>query len=197
MYGFDIGQQGLVFLAIFVGALITIPLFLFYVKTVVVPKLMKPAFKPEMVLPPTFVGCFSLPICLFWYGWSAKQDIHWIMPVIGTGFFSIGVVTLFQSIFQYLAMSYPPADAASIFAGNALFRASFGASFPLFVRHSAWHCSLLLISSDQARSLFERLGIGPGNSLLGGIAVCFIPVTFVFYQVSRDYYKVAISLMHL
>lgn len=29
-----------------------------------------------------------------------------------------------------------------------------------------------------------RLGVGPGNSLLGGIAVLFIPVPFIFYYVS-------------
>ena len=36
----------------------------------------------------------------------------------------------------------------------------------------------------QARSLYSQLGVGPGNSLLGGIAVLFIPVPFVFYHVS-------------
>lgn len=45
----------------------------------------------------------------------------------------LGIVTLFNSVFNYLAMSYP-FEAASVFAGNALFRAAFGAGFPLFVR---------------------------------------------------------------
>lgn len=134
IYGFDVGQQGLVFLGIFIGALITVPLFLLWLKHKMIPKLAQPNFKPEMVLPPTFVGCFALPICLFWYGWSARENIHWIMPVIGSGIFTVGVVTLFNSVFNYLGISYPP-YAASIFAGNALFRALFGASFPLFVSH--------------------------------------------------------------
>ncbi|OTB09775.1 hypothetical protein K445DRAFT_311111 [Daldinia sp. EC12] len=164
IYGFSTGAQGLAFLGIFIGALVTVPLYLLWIKHGVVPRFTKPSFKPEMVLPPTFVGAVSLPICLFWYGWTARASVHWILPIIGSSIFTVGVVTLFNTVFNYLGISYP-AYVASIFAGNALFRASFGASFPLF-----------------ARELFRQLGIGPGNSLLGGIAVCFIPIPFVFYK---------------
>jgi DHA1 family multidrug resistance protein-like MFS transporter len=132
IYGFDLGQQGLVFLGIFVGGVVTVPCYLLWVKYNIIPKFTKPGFRPEMMLPPTFFGSLSLPICLFWYGWSARESVHWIMPIIGSGFFTVGVVTLFNAVLNYLGMSYP-AYAASIFAGNALFRASFGAIFPLFV----------------------------------------------------------------
>ncbi|KAI8625428.1 MFS general substrate transporter [Xylariaceae sp. FL1651] len=152
IYGFNPGEQGLVFLSILVFALISLALFLLWIKTNIAKEFSKPGFKPEMVLPPTFVGCLAFPICLFFFGWTARASIHWIVPVIGSGLFSIGVVTLFNSLFNYLGISYPQ-YAASIFAGSALFRASFGATFPLF-----------------ARQLFKTLSIGPGNSLLGGIA---------------------------
>ncbi|KAL5095320.1 hypothetical protein Trisim1_000096 [Trichoderma cf. simile WF8] len=164
IYGFNQGEQGLVFLSIFIFALISLALFLLWIRTSLVPKVNKPGFTPEMVLPPTFLGCLALPICLFWFGWTSRASIHWIVPTIGSGLFSIGVVTLFNPLFNYLGIAYP-AYAASIFSGSALFRASFGASFPLF-----------------ARQLFLQLGLGPGNSLLGGIAVLFIPVPFVFYK---------------
>ncbi|KAI1808758.1 benomyl/methotrexate resistance protein [Daldinia bambusicola] len=164
IYGFGTGEQGLAFLGIFIGALVTVPLYLLWIKRGVVPRFSKPSFKPEMVLPPTFVGAISLPICLFWYGWTARESVHWILPIIGSSIFTVGVVTLFNTVFNYLGISYP-AYVASIFAGNALFRASFGASFPLF-----------------ARELFRQLGIGPGNSLLGGIAICFISIPFIFYR---------------
>jgi DHA1 family multidrug resistance protein-like MFS transporter len=132
IYGFTTQQQGLAYLGILIGTLITLSGFLVWVRYGIVAKFNKPNFKPEMVLPPTFVGSVALPICLFWYGWSAGKSIHWIMPIIGSGIFTIGVVTLFNSLFNYLGISYP-AYAASIFAGSALFRASFAASFPLFV----------------------------------------------------------------
>jgi DHA1 family multidrug resistance protein-like MFS transporter len=133
IYGFNLGQQGLAFLGMFIGGVVTVPIFLLvWVRYGIVPKFAKPTFKPEMVLPPTFFGSAALPICLFWYGWSARESIHWIMPIIGSSFFTVGIVTLFNSVLNYLGISYP-AYAASIFAGNALFRASFGAIFPLFV----------------------------------------------------------------
>jgi DHA1 family multidrug resistance protein-like MFS transporter len=132
VYGFSSGQQGLAFLGIFVGALISVFCFILWVNYGVIPMVAKPNFKPELVLPPTFVGSIALPICLFWYGWSAREGVHWIVPIIGTSLFSVGVVTMFNSILNYLGIVYTD-YAASIFAGNALFRASFGAVFPLFV----------------------------------------------------------------
>jgi DHA1 family multidrug resistance protein-like MFS transporter len=132
IYGFDSGQQGLAFLGIFVGGIITVPLFLLWIKHGIVPRFTKPTFKPEMVLPPTFLGSVSLPICLFWYGWSARESVHWIVPIIGSSLFTVGLVTMFNAALNYLGIVYPR-YAASIFAGNALFRASFGAIFPLFV----------------------------------------------------------------
>ncbi|KAF1970519.1 MFS general substrate transporter [Bimuria novae-zelandiae CBS 107.79] len=164
IYGFDSGEQGLDFLGIFVGLIITAPLLLIWILVKIAPVITSPWFKPEMLLPPAFAGCLAFPVCLFWYGWSARESVHWIMPIIGTSFFGMGIVTLFNSVFNYLAMSYP-CETASFFAGNALFRAAFGASFPLF-----------------ARTFFGKLDIGAGNSLLGGVATCFIPITFVLYR---------------
>jgi DHA1 family multidrug resistance protein-like MFS transporter len=76
IYHFNLGQQGLVFLGIFVGGVITVPLYLLWVRYGIVPRFNKPTFKPEMVLPPTFFGSASLPVCLFWYGWSARASVH-------------------------------------------------------------------------------------------------------------------------
>ncbi|KIV85784.1 hypothetical protein PV11_01442 [Exophiala sideris] len=164
VYGFDTQEQGLVFLGIFVGGLVTLPLFMLWIRHGIVPKFTQPTFKPEMVLPPAFFGAASLPVCLFWYGWSARKSVHWMVPIVGSSFFAVGIITLFNPVMTYLGIAYPK-YAASIFAGNALFRASFGAIFPLF-----------------ARQLFQRLGIGPGNSLLAGIAVCFMPLPYIFYK---------------
>lgn len=153
IYGFNRGQQGLAFLGIFVGTIITLSCFLVWVKYGIVARFTKPNFKPEMVLPPTFIGCFALPVCLFWYGWSARENIHWIMPIIGSSFFTISVVTLFNSLFNYLGISYPT-YAASVFAGSALFRAVFAACFPLFV---SW------VSNLDGQRLIMCLSIGTGT----------------------------------
>ncbi|ETN40929.1 uncharacterized protein HMPREF1541_05209 [Cyphellophora europaea CBS 101466] len=164
IYGFSIRHQGLVFLGILVFAIFSVPAFLLWVRWGIVPRVGSPNFKPEMVLPPTFVGSLALPVCLFWYGWTARESVHWIVPIVGSGWFTVAIVTLFNPVMNYLGMVYPD-YAASVFAGNALFRASFGAIFPLF-----------------ARQLFRNLGIGPGNSLLGGISILFLPMPFLFYM---------------
>ncbi|KAK4241660.1 benomyl/methotrexate resistance protein [Achaetomium macrosporum] len=164
MYGFSSGEQGLVFFGILVFTLIALPGYLLWIKKSLVPSMMSGKFKPEMVLPPSFVGGIALPVCLFWFGWTSREDVHWIVPVIGSGMFAIGVVTLFNSAYMYIGIAYAQYS-ASVFAGATLFRASLGAAFPLF-----------------ARSLFTRLGVGPGNSLLGGLAILFIPIPFIFYR---------------
>lgn len=96
IYGFNLGQTGLAFLGILVGALVAIPPFLWYIRAVQEKQFNeKGEIKPEKRLPPAMVGAFFIPICLFWFGWSARPSIHWIMPIVGTGFFSAGALLLF------------------------------------------------------------------------------------------------------
>ena len=83
----------------------------------------------KIVLPPTFFGASALPI---WYGWASRPNIHWIVPIVGSSFFTVGVITLFNAVLIYLGMAYP-AHAASVCAGNGLLRSLFGMVFPLFV----------------------------------------------------------------
>ncbi|ETS87893.1 hypothetical protein PFICI_01721 [Pestalotiopsis fici W106-1] len=132
LYGFSTQMLGLVYLGIFVGGVITVPCYLLWVKRILIPSSMKSTFRPEHVLPPTWFGAISLPVCLFWHGWTAKEDIHWMVPIVGSSFFTVALVTFFNGILNYLGMSYP-VYAASVFAGNGLFRALSGAVFPLFV----------------------------------------------------------------
>jgi MFS family permease len=157
-----------------------------WIKYSLIPKFSDPTFKPEVVLPPVWFGSISLPICLFFYGRSASESVHWIVPIISTSFFAIGPVTLFQSCLNYLAISYP-LYAAPLFAGNGLFRATFAAIFPLFAsfRNPSSQCKHNA-NYDKARQLFRKVGVGPGNSLLGGISICFIPIPFLLYCVSNE-----------
>jgi DHA1 family multidrug resistance protein-like MFS transporter len=143
IYRFNIGQQGLVFLGIFVDGIITLPCYLFWIKRCLVPQFSKPPVKPEVILPPTFFGAFALPICLFWYGWMSNPNIHWMLPLVGSGTFTVSIITLFMPVLTYLGMTYPK-YAASVLAGDTLFRASCGVVFPLFVSsppHKSCHKS--------------------------------------------------------
>lgn len=53
-------------------------------------KLLKP--DPELRLPPAIMGSILVPIGLFWFGWTTFSSVHWIVPIIGSAFFSAGYV---------------------------------------------------------------------------------------------------------
>jgi MFS transporter, DHA1 family, multidrug resistance protein len=122
--------------------------------------------KPELRLPIACIGGLFIPICLFWFGWSARPSLHWIMPIIGSAFFPIGAFCLFGSVLNYLPDAYPD-YAASVLAGNDLFRSAFGAGFPLF-----------------ASAMYKNLGVGWASSLLAFLGIVFIPIPFFLYKVS-------------
>ncbi|THY03898.1 putative caffeine resistance protein 5 [Aureobasidium pullulans] len=164
IYGFNLGEEGLAYLGILIGAFAILPPFFLYLY-----KILEPQFddngdlKPEKRLPPACVGAFMIPVCLFWFGSSARADIHWIMPIIGSAFFSMGSVLLFNSVLNYLPDAYPE-YAASVLAGNDFMRSAFGAGFPLF-----------------ARAMYNDLGVNWASSTLGFLAIAFIPIPFTLY----------------
>lgn len=166
IYGFNTGELGLSFLGVFVGSVLSWICFSVYVKYSLYKKFDEAEngyIKPEQRLPPAMVGAFFIPICLFWFGWTSRADIHWIVPIISTMFFGAGTFLLFQAILNYLPDAYPT-RAASVLAGNDLFRASFGAGFPVF-----------------ASAMFTNEGVGVASSILGGLATLMIPLPFIFY----------------
>ncbi|KAI5369488.1 Putative major facilitator superfamily, MFS transporter superfamily [Septoria linicola] len=165
IYGFGLGAEGLAFLGIFVGAFIVIPPFFAYLYFVLEPQFDEEGnVQPEKRLVPCFVGAFCIPICLFWFGWSSRPDVHWIVPIIGSAWFSIGAFCLFNSILNYLPDAYPE-YAASVLAGNDFMRSAFGAGFPLF-----------------ANAMYTDLGVAWASSTLAFISIAFIPIPFVLYK---------------
>lgn len=120
--------------------------------------------KPEYRLPPLLISCVTIPIGLIWYGWSAEKRLHWIMPIIGTGFVGVGQIATFMPVVTYLIDSFPE-YAASVSAANTVLRSLGGAFIPL-----------------AGPPLYDALGLGWANSLLGFIAMGMIPVTLGLYK---------------
>ena len=169
IYHFTLGTEGLAFLGILMGSFIIMIPFFYYNYKYVEPQFNEEGrLRPEIRLQPAFVGAFLIPICLFWFGWSARPSINWIMPVIGSAFFSMGSFLLFMAVLAYLGDAYPK-YIASVFAGNDLMRSSFGAAFPLF-----------------ADAMYHKLGVGWASSLLGFLSIAFIPIPFVLYFYGRN-----------
>lgn len=121
-------------------------------------------YEPEMRLAPCLLYAFFIPISFFWYGWAAEKKTHWIVPIIGLVPFGFGTMGIFSAIQTYFI------DAAGIYAASAMaglttFRCMFAAFLPL-----------------AAPSMYKRLGLGWGNSLLGFIALGLIPVPLLIYR---------------
>ncbi|KAH9976874.1 major facilitator superfamily domain-containing protein [Lactifluus volemus] len=151
------------FLGISIGSFIVMPPFFAYLYYVQEPKYNdKGELKPEERMPVAIFGAILLPISLFWFGWTAH--VHWIMPIIGAGLFSIATLLLLYSVLTYLADAYPK-YAASVLAGNGFIRSIFGAVFPLF-----------------AGAMYSNLDVGWASTLLALLACLFVPIPILLYK---------------
>ncbi|KAF2460448.1 MFS multidrug transporter [Lineolata rhizophorae] len=121
--------------------------------------------RPEYRAPAMVPGAILVPIGLFWYGWSAQANVHWIMPNIGACLFAAGSIFGFQCIMSYLVDAYTRYAASAIGSATVL-RSLCGFGFPLFAPY-----------------MYEALGNGWGNSLLGFISIALgIPGPFVLWK---------------
>ncbi len=162
-YGFSIGESGLAYLGLGLGNTIGLVIFGMTSDKYIKAKAAKGEALPEHRLMIMTFGAPAIPIGLFWYGWSAQTKTHWIVPILGTGLFGMGLTTVFLPIITYLVDAYT-AHAASALAANTVLRSIVGAVLPL-----------------AGRSMYAHLGFGWGNSLLAFIAVAFCPVPWALY----------------
>ncbi|KAF3761189.1 MFS general substrate transporter [Cryphonectria parasitica EP155] len=160
-YGFSSEGAGLSFIAGGVGNLIG----MFYVsvfsdKIIKNRKAMNLPVRPEDRLHPalTVPSTLLLPTGLIIYGWTADKHVHWIVPMIGNGIMGCGMMGVFMCCQTYLVDAFTQ-HAASATAANAVLRSTLGAVLPL--------CGL---------QLYDALGLGWGNTLLGGVALLMAPV---------------------
>ncbi|PTB61347.1 MFS general substrate transporter, partial [Trichoderma citrinoviride] len=120
--------------------------------------------KPEYRLSPLMVGAVVLPIGFFIYGWTAEYKVHWIAPIIGTVVIGVGDLIVYMSLQMYLVDTFT-VYAASALAANAVIRSVAGAVLPL-----------------AGLPMYNRLGMGWGNSILGFIGVALSPVAWLFLR---------------
>jgi hypothetical protein len=163
--GWSEGIGGLSFLGVAVGMLSGVLYALYdngrYAKVVAEHKGIAP---PEARLPPGIVGSVLLPVGLFWFAWTNGPNIHWIVPIIASGFFAAGLVLVFLSLLNYLIDSYV-IYAASVLAANSVVRSLFGAAFPLFTTY-----------------MFQNLGIHWASSVPAFLALACMPFPFLFWR---------------
>lgn len=143
---------------------------------------------PEARLPPAIIGSVLLPVGkslktlsppllhlsagtmltsnqgLFWFAWTNGPSVHWVVPIIASGFFAAGLVLVFLSLMNYLIDSYV-IYAASVLAANAVIRSLFGAVFPLFTTY-----------------MYNDLGIHWASSIPAFLSLACMPFPYLFWR---------------
>lgn len=98
------------------------------------------------------------------YGWTLQAHVHWIAPIIATGILGTGLLATMIPASSYLVDAFG-IHAASAMAGSVVLRNVSGAFFPL-----------------AGPPLYNALHYGWGNSVLGFIAVAFVPVPLLMMK---------------
>lgn len=169
IYGFSMIETGVCYLSILFGIWSGIACYLIVIyHKFTIPIERGEKIPPEVFLPTSIVGAVIQPIGVFIFAWTATKSGHWVGPLVGGALFGAGAFIGFQTLFNYMAFSFPRFQ-ASVFAGNGLFRALLAGAFPLF-----------------AKSLYTNLGpsdfpVGWGSSILGFFNLIMIAIPVSFY----------------
>ena len=165
VYQFSTASAGLVFLAGGIGTLLGLAYVArFSDKTLIERAAIGHRITPEDRLPLiiTLPGALAFPIGLFVYGWSVEENVHWIVPQIGTAITGFGSIVIFVAIQTYLIDAFE-GYAASVVGANVVLRGIAGALIPL-----------------GGLKLYDSIGWGWGNSLLGFITLALAPLPWIF-----------------
>lgn len=169
-YGFTLVELGVSYVSVMIGVLVGAVFYISVIYQVFTKKFFNgkgDTITPEVFLPVAIAGSLLMPIGIFIFGWSANPQHHWMGPIMGAAVFCTGAFLVFQTLFNYMAMSFPR-YMASVFAGNDLFRSVIAGCFPLF--GSALFNNLAI----------KKFPVAWGSSVLGFISLGMvaIPVTF-------------------
>lgn len=101
VYDFTIQQAGLAFISAIVGSLLAAVTSIL-LEHIIYARLSKKSHdrmvEIEYRLLPAMVGGFAITASLFWIGWTAKPEITWASPVVGTGLYVWGSMSVLVSL---------------------------------------------------------------------------------------------------
>ena len=168
IYHMNTGEAGLVFLPIFIGAVLALGIFLYYdrvLQNAIKANKRWSSIEEYRRLPLACLGGPLYVISLFWLGWSANANVHWIVPTLSGLPFGMAFMLIFMALLNYVIDAYE-IYAASAMAATSFSRSIFGAVLPL-----------------GANAMYSTLGIAWASSLLGflSLAMCGIPFAFIKY----------------
>jgi MFS family permease len=106
-YGFSTGSTGLAYLGLGIG--MVFGMVIAGKGSDVLYRMMKDRHEgkeePEYRLPPMVVSAPLVAVAFIWYGWSAQEKAHWIVPILGTVCFGLGMLPGIVSSFLSLTCS--------------------------------------------------------------------------------------------
>ncbi|KAH9908628.1 major facilitator superfamily domain-containing protein [Xylariomycetidae sp. FL2044] len=165
-YGWPETITGLVYIPIGLGYLLGLAVFSKFSdeRVIRMTKANGGVSEPEMRLPlMAYAGCIC-PITFFWFGWTAEYKVPWIVPIIGLVPIGAGIMGLFMPVQAYIVDAYPMYSASGL-AAFVVLRSVVAAFLPL-----------------AGPALFDHLGLGWGNSVLGFICIAMIPIPLFIYK---------------
>ncbi|KAL4982877.1 major facilitator superfamily domain-containing protein [Aspergillus falconensis] len=164
-YGFSLSSANAIFTATCAASVLSTLLSI--AQSIIASRRKKWNTVPEHRLYFACVESVLLPVGLFLFGWTSQHGdtVPWIVPSIAVGISTMGIFSIYLSVFNYLADTYRH-RASSALAAQNFCRNLMNGVFPLV-----------------SRQLFENLGYGPAASLLGGIAagLCLVPWLLVVF----------------
>lgn len=162
-HGFTVQENGAVFAAMCVGALLSTILSIYQEK--VARHYGKVSSTPEGRLYFSCIESALMPIGLFWFGWTSFSSIHWILPTLAIGCATMGIYSIYLAVFNYLADTYHR-YASSALAAQSFCRNMLGGIFPLV-----------------AEAMFNKMSYQGASSFLGGVGalLTIVPWVLVFF----------------
>lgn len=172
-YDFDLTGQSLSFIGLSVGALVaTVPLVILdhYLYQ---PRLLRyheengpdVRFPPENRLYPAMIASPLLPIFLFLFAWTARPEIHWIVPIIFQSLAMASSVMVYAPSNLFMIDAYGPLYGASAAGAAMLCRYSQSTVFPLF-----------------SLQMYRALGVGWATSILAFCTLAMAPIPWLFWR---------------
>jgi DHA1 family multidrug resistance protein-like MFS transporter len=158
-------SYSLTFLAIVVGCLVSLFIYLLYQRQVTESQEEVISLNiHEKNLIPALPGVALTPVGLFIFAWTARESVHWIVPTLGITIYAGATFGVFQSILTYLPITYPQ-FVASLLAANDFTR-------------SATAAVLIIVSTY----MYDNLGVSKGVTLLASISILGIVGMWLFWK---------------
>lgn len=164
VYGFSTAISGLAYVGLGVGSVLGLLIFSFTSDRYIAQRAAKGVLKPEDRLPLLILSGPIIAIGYVWYGWSSRPQVHWMVPIVGSGILGMGNMFFFLPMVGYLVDAFT-IYAASAIAASTVLRSIGGALLPL-----------------AGPIMYEKLGFGWGNTLLAGLVFMFTPVLIMVYR---------------